>query len=585
MSSHDMLGLATASATAAAGVPPLGASANSGRGGSGGGGGGGAGAGGSAMAVTSGDGQTPMATAQGGGSGLAAPAVAGGLGGGTPAPGDRGGGSGSGSGGSSGGGGDGDGGARSAAVEDKELAAAVARLAAVAGTVRDDPTTFREMDVAFARHASAVGVAALDRALAANPLGHSPLVHLALLAARLEREPVASPPTAAATALLRLYDMAVAGIPPSLAQAVPIRYAAAARAAARVGAPPGAPPRTPLRLVRALTAAAAAAAPTPDHLTPIHADLLGVALAAGAPDAVRELALARPSHMNAAATALAATDVQLYYYYCGCVAAAVGRLDAAAAALTLCLTVPADVPTDVALAAHKKRILLGLLASGVAPPLPAAASATGPMLSVAAEAYEKVAAAFVAAVAVDTPDALADIVAPHARIFAADGNAGLVAALSPALLRRRVMRLTRTYLTLPLADVASMVGLPDAAAAEALLRSMVADGEVAAVIDGAAGMASLAAAAKATEAGGSVGGGGGMGGTGGGGAPVLGLALRVDGADEADERSLRQLRWAAALLDELHVDPQFVSSEAVCDETGVPGGANALTEVGTNPDE
>lgn len=410
-----------------------------------------------------------------------------------------------------------------------------------------------------ARHAAMVGSAALDRALSATPLGHSPLAHLALLSARLAREPVVSPPTAAATALLRLYDAAVAGIPPSLARAVPVRYAAAARTAARVGAPPGAPPRTPLGLVRALAAAAAAAAPTPDHLTPIHADLLGVALAAGAPDAVRELALARPSHIDAAATALVATDVQLYYYYCGCVAAAVGRLDAAAAALTLCLTVPADVPTDVALAAHKKRILVGLLATGVAPPLPPASSATGSMLSMAAEAYEKVAAAFGAAVAVATPDALADAVAPHGRVFAADGNASLVAALGPALLRRRVVRLTRTYLTLPLADVASMVGLPDAAAAEALLRSMVADGEVAAVIDGAAGMVSLAAAA-ATEGGPAPHVTGGSG-TGEGGAAVPGLALRVDGTNEADERSLRQLRWAAALLDELHVDPQFVASE------------------------
>lgn len=88
----------------------------------------------------------------------------------------------------------------------------------------------------FTRHAAVVGSAALDRALSATPLGCSPLAHLALLAARLQREPAVSPPTAAATTLLRLYDVAVAGIPPPLARALPARYAAAARAAARVGA-------------------------------------------------------------------------------------------------------------------------------------------------------------------------------------------------------------------------------------------------------------------------------------------------------------------------------------------------------------
>ena len=47
-----------------------------------------------------------------------------------------------------------------------------------------------------------------------------------------------------------------------------------------------------------------------------------------------------------------------------------------------------------------------------------------------------------------------------------DGNAGLVKLVVEAQTRRRIQRLTATYMTLPLAGIAQQVGLAGAPAAE-----------------------------------------------------------------------------------------------------------------------
>jgi hypothetical protein len=51
-----------------------------------------------------------------------------------------------------------------------------------------------------------------------------------------------------------------------------------------------------------------------------------------------------------------------------------------------------------------------------------------------------------------------------------DGNSGLVGQVVDSLVARRIQRLTRTHVTLPLADIAAQVGLPGADAAEYHVR-------------------------------------------------------------------------------------------------------------------
>ena len=57
-----------------------------------------------------------------------------------------------------------------------------------------------------------------------------------------------------------------------------------------------------------------------------------------------------------------------------------------------------------------------------------------------------------------------------------------------ALVRHSVRKLTSTYITLSLKDIAASAGLPSPAAAEALLRKMIAAGEISAKINQESGM-------------------------------------------------------------------------------------------------
>jgi len=85
-------------------------------------------------------------------------------------------------------------------------------------------------------------------------------------------------------------------------------------------------------------------------------------------------------------------------------------------------------------------------------------------------------------------ESLAKALAAHGDAYRADGNLGLAKQLAAALPARGVARLTSTYLTLPLADIAAAAGLGSAAEAEGLVLRMVADGDIFATIDARAGV-------------------------------------------------------------------------------------------------
>jgi COP9 signalosome complex subunit 3 len=76
-------------------------------------------------------------------------------------------------------------------------------------------------------------------------------------------------------------------------------------------------------------------------------------------------------------------------------------------------------------------------------------------------------------------------------LFKKDNNSGLIKQCTSALFRRNIQRLTATYMTLSLADIAKIVGLESAAAAENVLVRMIENGEINAVINARDGMVSF----------------------------------------------------------------------------------------------
>jgi COP9 signalosome complex subunit 3 len=71
----------------------------------------------------------------------------------------------------------------------------------------------------------------------------------------------------------------------------------------------------------------------------------------------------------------------------------------------------------------------------------------------------------------------------HKDLYKKDNNGGLVKQCIQALSRNTIQRLTETYLTLSLADLAKMAKLGSAQDAERILRSMIENGEIKAVIN------------------------------------------------------------------------------------------------------
>lgn len=73
----------------------------------------------------------------------------------------------------------------------------------------------------------------------------------------------------------------------------------------------------------------------------------------------------------------------------------------------------------------------------------------------------------------DNNSNLNTIVNKHADVYTRDHNMGLVKQVASVLYKKNIQRLTKTFLTLSLTDVASRVGLPSPADAERYILHMV----------------------------------------------------------------------------------------------------------------
>jgi len=185
------------------------------------------------------------------------------------------------------------------------------------------------------------------------------------------------------------------------------------------------------------------------------------------------------------ATCVSPRDLLLYHYYAGMVETGMKRYRSAVQYFTLAVSAPTHVLNTIMQEAYKKCLLCSLVEAGETPTLPKYTSVTITRpLKNQLGAYSEFAEAFTAG----KPDALQAALLKHQAVFAADHNLGLAKQCVPALMRRSIRSLTETYLTLSLSAIAEMVGLPDAAAAEKQMRTMIVADEICATIDQQHGM-------------------------------------------------------------------------------------------------
>lgn len=186
-----------------------------------------------------------------------------------------------------------------------------------------------------------------------------------------------------------------------------------------------------------------------------------------------------PFHIDADATAVDARDVRLFFYYGGICYLGMKRWTDAVEWFKAVIAAPAIVPSAIQVEAYRKYVLASLLASGSVESAP---RYTNPQLlrhlKQLSQPYDELATAY----GTHSTDDVHKCAEVNHDTFRKDANFGLVKQVIKSLYRRNIQRLTKTYLTLSLEDIAKQVKLPNTADAERLILQCIEKGEIFATI-------------------------------------------------------------------------------------------------------
>lgn len=219
----------------------------------------------------------------------------------------------------------------------------------------------------------------------------------------------------------------------------------------------------------------------PNLLTTVHSDLLQLCLASknfkyGLELISNEiLDILKPQNSQFDSKYLIS-----YFYYAGSIYAAMKQYESALFYLEQALTVPASVLSQIMIESYKKFILISLINKGKLPTLPKYTSRIvinqiKPICSI----YHELASAFTNF----DLDKLNSLVQKYHAILEQDKNFGLVKQLQQSFYKKNIQKLTKTFITLSLADMATKVKLPSAKEAETYMLNMIKDGEIFATIN------------------------------------------------------------------------------------------------------
>ncbi|MEW5306054.1 MAG: hypothetical protein WDW36_008554 [Sanguina aurantia] len=225
--------------------------------------------------------------------------------------------------------------------------------------------------------------------------------------------------------------------------------------------------------------------PSTDFLTPVHSDFLQLCLLAKTYNAAASLLEEDIFDVDPSQTCCTPTDLFLYAYYGGMLCLGRGQLARSTDLFLHALTAPATTGNAIVVACYKKYVLVSLLHLGHLPPLPKFTSTKVKQVSEQdCRAYTELASSYGS----QNVTLVQRTAETHASTYQQDGNLGLLKQVLAGLPKRYVQRLTLTYVTLSLADIAAKAGLSTAAQAESLVLKMVEAGEIHATINQRDGM-------------------------------------------------------------------------------------------------
>ncbi|SPP76881.1 blast:COP9 signalosome complex subunit 3 [Drosophila guanche] len=174
----------------------------------------------------------------------------------------------------------------------------------------------------------------------------------------------------------------------------------------------------------------------------------------------------------------------LFYYYGGMIYTAVKNYDRALYFFEVCITTPAMAMSHIMLEAYKKFLMVSLIVEGNIAFIPKNTQVIGRFMKPMASHYHDLVSVY----ANSSSEELRILILKYSEAFTRDSNMGLAKQVATSLYKRNIKRLTKTFLTLSLSDVASRVQLSGAAEAERYILNMIKSGEIYASINQKDGM-------------------------------------------------------------------------------------------------
>uniref|UniRef100_A0A7S3A647 COP9 signalosome complex subunit 3 n=1 Tax=Rhodosorus marinus TaxID=101924 RepID=A0A7S3A647_9RHOD len=211
------------------------------------------------------------------------------------------------------------------------------------------------------------------------------------------------------------------------------------------------------------------ASPSPDHMTPMHADFLAVCVNAKMYHVAASLKT--PKKLDSSTPyGLAASDVQLFYYYRSLVDIARADLSSAVESFKLLFAVPAYAVTDVSIDAYKKFVLTYLILHGKSPPKP---SFVNHSVNLSLTQICGIYCTLGSLADANDESGMLKFAEENHGLFSADKNLGLVKKAIKVTMSKHIQKLAETYVTLSIDKIAEKLSLGSVEEAEKILLDMI----------------------------------------------------------------------------------------------------------------
>ncbi|KAJ7722564.1 hypothetical protein DFH07DRAFT_856847 [Mycena maculata] len=211
-------------------------------------------------------------------------------------------------------------------------------------------------------------------------------------------------------------------------------------------------------------------------LTTIHPLFLQTCIAASQPTAALPVLYSPISQISTGLSDLTYNDNLLYHYLGGIIFALLKKWAEAEEFFEICVTAPGAVPAALQLEALKKLRLVQLISRGEVAPLPKYAHSALPRI-IKNSIYTDLINAYP-----QNSERLYSLLDKEKQTFATERNLGLVTQVIDRAPRWALKKLTATYVTLGLGDIARAVGIQSEDEVRALILSMIETGDISAQI-------------------------------------------------------------------------------------------------------